>query len=74
MQGSVARRLGTLEGFETAITPLRVTCHRPSVWEQAKVWAKTETIAETVLVTATALLMGGLYYSLYQALQNYMVL
>jgi len=78
MKDSAARRLETVERQETRITPARVIPLRPSVWEQARAWARRafigEKIAEPAIVTATLFLWGLLFFILYRALQNYTVL
>ena len=77
MHNSAAQRLETVEGQEIYIAPSRVTYLRPSIWEGVRAWAKEmltgENITEATFVTATFFLWGWLLFSLYQALENYLV-
>jgi hypothetical protein len=53
-------------------------CFRSSAWERVREWAKrilaAESLAEGVLIVATFSLVGGLFFGLYQALQNYPIM
>jgi hypothetical protein len=78
MQSNVARRIETVERQKIPITLARVSPPIPSTGEQERVWVKKtltqETIAEVVLITATFFLVGSLFFSLYRALQNYIII
>jgi len=78
MRSNVAQRLEAVEEHKAPTTPAQVIPLRPSVRKHERAWAKRmfieETVVEAVLVTATLFLVGGLYYSLYQALQNYIII
>jgi len=78
MQSNVAQRIETVERQKIPITPARVSPLIPSTEEQERAWVKRtltkETIAEVVLVTATFFLVGSFFFSLYRALQNYIII
>ncbi|MBM4257502.1 MAG: hypothetical protein FJ147_16600 [Deltaproteobacteria bacterium] len=71
------QKIHSLTGQHTALAPLRVTTVQLSRWERmatrVKATGMMETVTEGVLTTTTFLMMSGLLFALYRALEQYTI-